>query len=97
MDSSPLNSLPTELIFRILDFIEPHEYSGFSCTCQEAVVIVNRKLDNPKDKEKLYLDWAYNIVQSVPWRIAAVMTPCLNPPSIALFARTSVGHARKNP
>jgi hypothetical protein len=59
MDSSPLSSLPTELIFRILDFLKPHEYSGFSCTCQEAVAVVNRKLDNPKDKDGLYLGWDY--------------------------------------
>jgi hypothetical protein len=54
MDSSPLFSLPPELIFQILDFMEPHEYSGFSCTCRHAVTLVNRKLDNPKDKEELY-------------------------------------------
>jgi hypothetical protein len=54
MDSSPLFSLPPELIFQILDLMEPHEYAGFSCTCRHAVTLVNRKLDNPKDKEGLY-------------------------------------------
>jgi hypothetical protein len=58
MDSSPLSSLPTKLVFRILDFIEPREYLGFFCTCREAVSIVKRQLDNPKDKEAQYLDWA---------------------------------------
>jgi hypothetical protein len=54
MDSGPLFSLPPELIFQILDLMEPHEYAGFSCTCRHAVTLVNRKLDNPKDKEGLY-------------------------------------------
>jgi hypothetical protein len=54
MDSSPLRSLPTELIFRILDFLRPHEYSGFSCTCRYAVTLVNRKIDNPEDQQELY-------------------------------------------
>jgi hypothetical protein len=54
MDLSPLFSLPPELIFQILDLMEPHEYAGFSCTCRHAVTLVNRKLDNPKDKEGLY-------------------------------------------
>jgi hypothetical protein len=58
MDSSPLSSLPTELISRILDFIEAREYLGFFCTCREAVTIVKRQLDNSKDKGGQYLDWA---------------------------------------
>lgn len=49
-----LDVLPPELIFRILDFMEPHEYSGFSCTCRHAVTIVNHKLDNQKNKQELY-------------------------------------------
>jgi hypothetical protein len=44
MDSSQLFGLPTELIFRILDFIEPDEYSGLSCTCQRALALTNQKL-----------------------------------------------------
>jgi hypothetical protein len=44
MDSSQLFSLPTELIFRILDFMEPDEYSGLSCTCQRALALTNQKL-----------------------------------------------------
>jgi len=57
MDSSPLNVLPPELIFRILDFLEPHEYSGLSCTCRGAVAIVNRKLD----KQELYKGFGWLI------------------------------------
>ena len=45
-----LDILPPELIFSILDRMEPHEYSGFSCTCREAVTLVNRKLDNVRDQ-----------------------------------------------
>jgi hypothetical protein len=54
MDSSPLATLPLELIFRILDFLEPRQYSGFSCTCRHAVTLVNRKLDNLKDRNELW-------------------------------------------
>jgi hypothetical protein len=53
-NSGLLDILPLELIFRILDFMEPHKYSGFSCTSRHAVTIVNEKLDNPKDKQELY-------------------------------------------
>jgi hypothetical protein len=49
-----LDILLLELIFRILDFMEPHKDSGFSCTSWHAVTIVNEKLDNPKDKQELY-------------------------------------------
>jgi hypothetical protein len=49
MDSSPLATLPVELIFRILDFLSPTEYTGFSCTCRHAVTLVNSKLDNAED------------------------------------------------
>jgi hypothetical protein len=28
MDSSPVGNFPIELFFRILDFLDPHEYSG---------------------------------------------------------------------
>jgi hypothetical protein len=59
MDASPLNSLPVELFFRILDFLKPHEYSGLSCTCRGAVALVNRKLDNPRDRQELYFGWGY--------------------------------------
>lgn len=54
MDSSLLATLPIELIFRILDLLEPREYSGFSCTCRHAVTLVNKKLDNPKDQQELW-------------------------------------------
>lgn len=41
-----LEVLPTELIFRILDFfMHPHQYSGFLCICQRALVLVNRILE----------------------------------------------------
>jgi len=45
---SPLGALailPTELIFRILDFMHPHQYSGLPCTCQRALALVNQKLE----------------------------------------------------
>jgi len=64
-----LGSLPPELIFRILDFMEPHEYSGFSCTCRHAVTLVNRKLDNPKDKEELYSWLGRFLHDDIPLRI----------------------------
>jgi hypothetical protein len=32
--SSPLAALPPELLYHILDFMDPREYSGLSCTCQ---------------------------------------------------------------
>jgi hypothetical protein len=50
MESSPLRVLPQELIFQVLEFMEPHEYSGFSCTCQRALSLVNRKLDTPENR-----------------------------------------------
>ena len=40
-----LGLLPPELIFRILDFMHPHQYSGLPCTCQRALALVNRKLE----------------------------------------------------
>lgn len=58
-NSDLLDILPLELIFRILNSMDPHEYSGFSCTCRHAVTIVNQKLDNPKDKQGLYLGWTH--------------------------------------
>jgi hypothetical protein len=48
MDSSPLWTLPPELIFRILDFLHPGDYSGFSCTCKRALSLVNQALDVPQ-------------------------------------------------
>lgn len=39
-----LGILPPELLFRILDFMPPHRYSGLSCTCHRALALVNRKL-----------------------------------------------------
>lgn len=65
MDSSPLATLPLELIFRILDFLEPHKYSGFSCTCRHAVTIVNRKLDNAADQEELWSGMDLNDSQAL--------------------------------
>jgi hypothetical protein len=64
-----MSSIPTELIFQILDFLKPHEYSGFSCTCQEAVAIVNRKLDNAKDQEELWFGLDLNSSQALYSRI----------------------------
>jgi hypothetical protein len=54
MDSSPLAILPIELIFRILDFLELYEYSRLLCTYLHAVTLVNRKLDNLKDRDELW-------------------------------------------
>jgi len=34
--------------------MQPHEYSGFPCTCRNAVTLVNRKLDNSKDQRELW-------------------------------------------
>jgi hypothetical protein len=59
-------TLPIELFFRILDFLEPHEYSGLSCTCRYAVTLVNRKLDSPEEQKELWFgfdldeSWALN-------------------------------------
>jgi hypothetical protein len=54
-DSSPLGTLgtlPPELIYQILDFMHPHEYSGLPCTCRCALSLVNRKL-----KVREYKSW----------------------------------------
>jgi hypothetical protein len=51
MDSSPLGVLPPELIYHVLDFVQPHEYSGLPCTCQGMLLIVNRKLDTPQSRD----------------------------------------------
>jgi hypothetical protein len=75
MDSGSLNVLPPELIFRILDILAPHEYSGLSCTCRGAVAIVDRKLDNSRDKQELYKGFGWLIdgntalhTQLPPWK-----------------------------
>jgi len=75
MESSPLRSLPTELIFWVLNFMEPHEYSGFPCTCREAAALVNRKLDNAKDQKEIYLGFGSLLddnealrAQLLPWK-----------------------------
>jgi hypothetical protein len=51
MESSPLGTLPPELIFRILDTMYPCDYSGFSCVCRRALSLVNQKLDTPEDRD----------------------------------------------
>lgn len=51
MDSSPLGALPPELVFLILDFMQPHEYSGLPCTCHGMLSIVNQKLDTPQSRD----------------------------------------------
>jgi hypothetical protein len=74
MDSSPLGylgCLPTEIIFRILDFLEPQEYSGLSCTCQRALALTNQKLDTPEAMEGIYRttdDWKSRTGQLVTMR-----------------------------
>jgi len=45
MSPTHLFSLPPELIFLILDYMHPCEYSGFTCTCQRALSLINQKLD----------------------------------------------------
>jgi hypothetical protein len=60
MESSPLGALPPKLIFRILDFMEPHEYSGLSCTCRRALALTNQMLDIPEYMRGVYttlVDW----------------------------------------
>jgi hypothetical protein len=47
-----LETLPPELIFHILDFMLPHEFSGLPCTCRCALSLVNRKL-----KVREYKSW----------------------------------------
>lgn len=51
MESNILEILPTELIFRIFDFMSPREMSGFSCACQCALSLVNQKLDAPEGRQ----------------------------------------------
>jgi hypothetical protein len=75
MDSSPLGSLPTELLFRIFDFLEPHEFSGFACTCRYAVTLVNKKLDNPKDKQELY-SWLAGFYFDDSEALRTQLSPC---------------------
>jgi hypothetical protein len=41
-----LKILPLEMIFLILDLMTPDEYSGFTCTCRDALSLVNQKLVN---------------------------------------------------
>lgn len=45
MESSPLKVLPPELIFLILDFMDPHEMTDLSCACRRTLLLVNQKLD----------------------------------------------------
>jgi hypothetical protein len=39
-----LKIFPLEILFLILDFMTPDEYSGFTCTCRDALALVNQKL-----------------------------------------------------
>jgi hypothetical protein len=69
MESSPLGTLPPELIFRILDFLNPLEYTGFPCTCQHALSLVNHMLDTPENHNFTALDedrrsWTAAFVQA---------------------------------
>lgn len=56
MGSSPLGVLPPELVYHVLDFMYPHEYSGLPCTCQGMLSIVNQKLDTPQSHRLVLLD-----------------------------------------
>jgi hypothetical protein len=40
-----LKVFPLEIIFLVLDFMTPDEYSGFTCTCRDALSMVNQKLE----------------------------------------------------
>jgi hypothetical protein len=40
-----LKVFPLEILFLILDFMAPDEYSGFTCTCRDALLLVNQKLE----------------------------------------------------
>jgi hypothetical protein len=57
MDSSPLGTLPPELIFRILDLMIPFQYSGFSCVCQRALSLVNQNFDTPGHRKLTSLEF----------------------------------------
>jgi hypothetical protein len=39
--ASLFDELPTEIILRILNFMWPPDYSGFTCTCRHALELVN--------------------------------------------------------
>jgi hypothetical protein len=41
--SNLLKVFPLEIIFLILDFMTPDEYSGLTCTCRDALSMVNQK------------------------------------------------------
>jgi hypothetical protein len=45
VESALLGTLPPELIFRILDFMNPYDMAGFSCACRRTLLLFNRKLD----------------------------------------------------
>ena len=45
MESSLLATLPPELIFPILDFMDSHEMSGLSCAYRCTLLLVDQKLD----------------------------------------------------
>lgn len=46
----PLAILPTELIFQVLDYMYPHQYSGLWCTNRGALSLVNQKLSTPEGR-----------------------------------------------
>jgi hypothetical protein len=56
MESSPLEALPTELIFRILDFKGPYDMPGLSCVCQRTLWLVNQNLDTLNGRERYPLE-----------------------------------------
>lgn len=53
MDSPPLSTLPLELFFYILSFLEPHEYSDLPCTCRHALSLVDKSSTQPKPATQL--------------------------------------------
>jgi hypothetical protein len=58
MESRLLATLPTELVFRVLDFMGPDEMSGLSRVSRHALLFVHQKLDTPEDRQ-LYLLESY--------------------------------------
>ncbi|KAG9670323.1 hypothetical protein KCU99_g8587, partial [Aureobasidium melanogenum] len=47
MSTSPnfLNTLPYELVYKILGFLQPKEYTGLTCTCRLALHLTNTQVE----------------------------------------------------
>lgn len=42
---NPLTSLPYELIYRILSFMQPEQYTGLACSCRLALQLTNSQVE----------------------------------------------------